>query len=160
MISNTCVTPPVGSGRAGTPRNNTNRIAKLFSSNSSTRLPSVLSLSPSSQASSESLTFAGRGCGIARTIERSGHELCLALVCLARLAAGGALLVGGALPLVSLDQDLIGLEPVRDRLAAAARQQRHDLADRARRRGHEDLEPGLAQGAEDRRRHFFRLRAP
>ena len=57
MISNTCVAPPVGNGSAGTPSSSTNRTAKLFSPNTSTRLPSVLSLSPSSQPWSASLIF-------------------------------------------------------------------------------------------------------
>ena len=55
-ISNTCVAPPVGNGSAGTPSNSTNRIAKLFSPNASTRLPSVFSPSPVSHRSSSSLS--------------------------------------------------------------------------------------------------------
>src|SRR5439155_7554324 len=50
-----------GSGRAGTPISSTKTIAKLFSSNSSIRFPSVLSPSLSSQRSSWSLTFSGSG---------------------------------------------------------------------------------------------------
>ena len=41
-ISNTWVTPPVGSGSAGTPSSSTNSSAKLFSSNSSIRPPTRL----------------------------------------------------------------------------------------------------------------------
>ena len=59
MTSKTCVAPPVGIGSAGTPSSSTKRIAKLFSSKSSIRLPSVLSPSLVSQPSSWSLTFAG-----------------------------------------------------------------------------------------------------
>jgi hypothetical protein len=51
MISNTCVAPPVGSGNAGTPSRRMKISAKLFSSNMSMRLPSVLSPSLASQRS-------------------------------------------------------------------------------------------------------------
>src|SRR3954447_26190683 len=53
--SNTCVAPPVGSGRAETPSSRMNSSAKLFSSNSSMMLPRVLSPSLCSQRSSSSL---------------------------------------------------------------------------------------------------------
>ena len=56
MTSNTCVAPPVGTGSAGTPSRTTNRIAKLFFSNSSMRLATLFSPSLASQRSSWSLT--------------------------------------------------------------------------------------------------------
>ena len=40
-MSNTCVAPPVGIGSADTPSRRMNRRAKLFSSKTSTRPPSV-----------------------------------------------------------------------------------------------------------------------
>ena len=63
MISNTCVAPPVGSGSAGTPSSSTNRIAKLFSSNSAIRLPNDFSPSLSSQRPSWPLTVVGSATG-------------------------------------------------------------------------------------------------
>ena len=58
-ISKTCVAPPVGIGSAGTPSSRTKMIAKLFSSKTSARPPSVLSPSPSSQSESWSLRAGG-----------------------------------------------------------------------------------------------------
>ena len=55
ITSNTCVAPPVGSASAGTPRRITKMTAKLFSSKTSIRLPSVFSPSPCAQASLRSL---------------------------------------------------------------------------------------------------------
>ena len=57
MISNTCVAPPVGSGKAGTPSSSTNSTAKLFSPKTAIKPLSVLSPSLSIQRPSSSLTF-------------------------------------------------------------------------------------------------------
>src|SRR3954471_13522554 len=63
MTSNTCVAPPVGSGKAGRPSRRMKISAKLFSWKTSIRPPSLLSPSLASQLSSWSLTFSGAGRG-------------------------------------------------------------------------------------------------
>jgi len=63
-ISKTCVAPPVGRGRAGTPSRRTNANAKLFWPKSSFRLPSVLGPSWASQLSNSALTLSASPAGL------------------------------------------------------------------------------------------------
>src|SRR4051794_15032549 len=72
MISNTCVAPPVGSGKAETPSRRMKISAKLFSSKTPIRPPSVLSPSPASHSASSSLTLSGAGRGSRRIVLGEG----------------------------------------------------------------------------------------
>src|SRR3954451_1285448 len=79
----------------------------------------------------------------------SPRELALLAGLQARLRARGAQLVGAAIAGVD-DQRLIGLERTDDGLAAAAREDRHELRDRADRLRHVDVEARVLERLHDR----------